>query len=65
MVMIPDKKLERPIELSEEELEHVSGGALTSANPGGQDKGKSQITTNSGGNQPAGQNKDLPPGLRS
>jgi bacteriocin-like protein len=51
-------------ELSEKELEHVSGGKLDSDNPGGQDHGKSQITTNSGGNQPPGQNKNLPPGLQ-
>jgi bacteriocin-like protein len=50
-------------ELSEKELDHVSGGALTSENPGGQPQGASQTTTNSGGNAPPGQNKDLPPGL--
>jgi hypothetical protein len=51
-------------ELSVEELEHVSGGKLTSENPGGQQHGASQITTNDGGNQPPGQNKNLPPGLQ-
>ena len=52
-------------ELSEKELEQVCGGALTSANPGGQPPGESQITTTSGnGNAPPGQNKDLPPGLQ-
>jgi len=50
-------------ELSEKELEHVSGGKLSSANPGGQPHGASQITTN-GHNEPPGQNKDLPPGLQ-
>jgi bacteriocin-like protein len=51
-------------ELTEKELDHVSGGALTSANPGGQSEGASQTTTTSGnGNAPPGQNKDLPPGL--
>jgi bacteriocin-like protein len=62
--MIPDKKLENPVELTEDELEHVSGGKLSSANPGGQPHGASQITTNDGGNAPPGQNKDLPPGLQ-
>jgi hypothetical protein len=52
-------------ELSGKELEQVCGGALTSANPGGQPQGASQTTTNSGGNEPPGQNKDLPPGLQS
>jgi bacteriocin-like protein len=52
-------------ELTEKELEQVSGGALTSENPGGQPHGASQITTTSGnGNAPPGQNKDLPPGLQ-
>jgi hypothetical protein len=51
-------------ELTEKEIEQVSGGKLTSANPGGQPHGESQITTNSGGNKPPGQNKDLPPGLQ-
>jgi bacteriocin-like protein len=52
-------------ELTERELEHVSGGKLQSANPGGQEHGASQITTTSGNdNAPPGQNKDLPPGLR-
>jgi bacteriocin-like protein len=54
-------------ELSEKELEHVSGGAgnnWSSANPGGQPHGASQITTNGGGNAPGGHNKDLPPGLQ-
>ena len=52
-------------ELSEKELEHVSGGKLTSQNPGGQPHGASQTTTTSGnGNAPPGQNKDLPPGLQ-
>ena len=51
-------------ELSEKELDHVSGGALETANPGGQPHGASQITTTSGnGNAPPGQNKDLPPGI--
>ena len=57
-------KQTEPRVLSEKELEHVSGGKLTTANPGGQQHGASQITSNSGGNEPAGQNKDLPPGLR-
>jgi bacteriocin-like protein len=52
-------------ELSEKELEHVSGGKLTSLNPGDQPKGASQITTNDGGNHPPGQNKDLPPGIKN
>ncbi len=52
-------------ELSEKELEQVHGAALTSANPGGQPHGASQMTTTSGnGNAPPGQNKDLPPGLQ-
>jgi hypothetical protein len=51
-------------ELSEKELEHVGGGKLTSENPGGQPHGASQITKNSGGNEPPGQNKNLPPGLQ-
>jgi bacteriocin-like protein len=52
-------------ELTEKELEQVSGGALTSENPGGQSHGASQTTTTSGnGNAPPGQNKDLPPGLQ-
>jgi hypothetical protein len=51
-------------ELTEQELDFVSGGALSSANPGGQPHGASQITTTSGnGNAPPGQNKDLPPGI--
>jgi hypothetical protein len=50
-------------ELSGKELEQVCGGKLESANPGGQPHGASQITTNSGGNTPPGQNKDLPPGI--
>jgi bacteriocin-like protein len=59
------KETERTLrELSEKELEHVSGGKLTSANPGNQPHGASQITTNDGGNAPPGQNKDLPPGLQ-
>jgi hypothetical protein len=60
--IMEDKRTLR--ELSEKEVEHVCGGALTSANPGGQPHGASQITTNSGGNAPPGQNKDLPPGLQ-
>jgi|GraSoiStandDraft_30_1057271.scaffolds.fasta_scaffold2258582_1 bacteriocin-like protein len=53
-------------ELSEKELEHVSGGALQHNNPGDQPHGASQITTTSGnGNAPPGQNKDLPPGLQT
>jgi hypothetical protein len=51
-------------ELTEKEIEQVSGGKLTSANPGGQPHGESQITSNQGGNKPPGQNKDLPPGLQ-
>ena len=52
-------------ELSEKEVDQVSGGKLESANPGGQPHGASQITTTSGnGNAPPGQNKDLPPGLQ-
>jgi hypothetical protein len=51
-------------ELSGKELEQVCGGALESANPGGQPQGASQVTTTSGnGNAPPGQNKDLPPGI--
>jgi hypothetical protein len=57
-------KLQGPRELTEKEIEQVSGGKLTSANPGGQPHGASQITENSGGNKPPGQNKDLPPGLQ-
>jgi bacteriocin-like protein len=61
------KETERTLrELSEKELEHVSGGGLTSQNPGGKQHGASQTTTTSGnGNPPPGQNKDLPPGLQS
>ena len=59
--IMEDKRTLR--ELSEKEREQVCGGALSSANPGGQPHGASQITTNSGGNTPPGQNKDLPPGL--
>ena len=51
-------------ELTEKELEQVSGGGLTTENPGGQPQGASQTTTNSGGNEPPGQNKNLPPGLQ-
>ncbi len=52
-------------ELSEKELEQVSGGqGLTTANPGGQPQGRSQETTTPGGNAPPGQNKNLPPGLQ-
>jgi hypothetical protein len=52
-------------ELSGKELEQVCGGALSSANPGGQSEGRSQETTTSGNdNAPPGQNKNLPPGLR-
>jgi uncharacterized protein YjcR len=51
-------------ELTEKEVEQVSGGKLTRENPGGQPHGASQTTTNSGGNAPPGQNKDLPPGLQ-
>jgi hypothetical protein len=51
-------------ELSGKELEQVCGGALTTANPGGQPQGASAETTTSGGNAPPGQNKDLPPGLQ-
>ena len=50
--------------LTEKELKQVYGGKLTSANPGGQPHGASQTTTNSGGNEPPGQNKNLPPGLQ-
>jgi hypothetical protein len=60
------KETERTLrELSEKEIEHVSGGKLTSANPGGQPHGASQITTTSGNDSaPPGQNKNLPPGLQ-
>jgi bacteriocin-like protein len=60
------KETERTLrELSEKELEHVSGGGLSSSNPGGQPHGASQTTTTSGnGNAPPGQNKNLPPGLQ-
>jgi hypothetical protein len=59
------KETERLRDLSETELEHVGGGGLTSANPGGQPQGASQTTTTSGnGNAPPGQNKNLPPGLQ-
>jgi bacteriocin-like protein len=59
------KETERTLrELSEKELEHVSGGKLESSNPGGQDHGASQITKTPSGNAPPGQNKDLPPGLQ-
>ena len=51
-------------DLNENELKQVSGGKLSSANPGDQTKGRSQKTTTSGGNAPPGQNKDLPPGLQ-
>jgi bacteriocin-like protein len=57
-------KLQDIRELTEKELEQVSGGKLTTENPGGQQHGASQITENSGGNKPPGQNKDLPPGLQ-
>ncbi len=50
-------------ELKENELGQVYGGKLSSANPGGQQHGASQITTN-GHNNPPGQNKNLPPGLK-
>ena len=51
-------------ELTEKELDHVSGGGLETANPGDQPHGASQITTTSGnGAAPPGQNKDLPPGI--
>jgi bacteriocin-like protein len=59
------KETERTLrELSEKELEHVSGGKLESSNPGGQDHGASQITTTPSGHKPPGQSKDLPPGLQ-
>ena len=52
-------------DLNEKELKQVSGGqGLTTANPGGQMKGRSQETTTPGGNAPPGQNKNLPPGLQ-
>ena len=38
-------KQTEPRVLSEKELEHVSGGKLTTANPGGQQHGASQITS--------------------
>jgi hypothetical protein len=59
-----EKPVSKPRELSERELEQVSAGKLTTENPGGQQHGASQITTNDGGNEPPGQNKNLPPGLR-
>lgn len=48
--------------LNEKELDRVSGGKLTSENPGDQPHGASQITY-SEGTAPPGQNKDLPPGI--
>ncbi len=52
-------------ELGEKELKQVSGGqGLTTENPGGQPRGRSQETTTPGGNAPPGQNKNLPPGLQ-
>jgi hypothetical protein len=51
-------------ELTVEELGHVSGGKLSSENPGGKPHGASQINSNQGGNQPPGQNKNLPPSLQ-
>ena len=62
--MIDDIDLPEPVELIDADLDAVAGGALSSANPGGQPHGASQITTNSGGHEPPGQNKDLPPGLQ-
>jgi hypothetical protein len=50
--------------LTGKELAQVSGGKLTSYNPGGQPHGESQTTYTSGGNAPPGQNKDLPKGLQ-
>jgi hypothetical protein len=50
-------------ELDKEELGQVSGGKLSSENPGGQPNGASAVTENNGGNDPKGQNKDLPPGI--
>ena len=63
------KKIEKRNEgkmrnLTEAELEKVSGGKLESANPGGQPRGRSQTTRTPSGNAPPGQNKDLPPGLQ-
>ena len=49
-------------ELTQAELDQVTGGALTSENPGGQSQGASQVTRTPSGNAPPGQNKDLPPG---
>jgi hypothetical protein len=49
-------------ELTEAELDHVTGGALVQRNPGGQDTGRSAATETQSGNRPPGQNKDLPPG---
>lgn len=49
-------------ELSEKELEQVSGGKLIEENPGGQPQGRSAATETQSGNRPPGQNKDLPPG---
>jgi hypothetical protein len=39
-----------------------AGNNWTTANPGGQPHGASAVTYNGGGNAPAGQNKNLPPG---
>jgi hypothetical protein len=62
------KDTERTLrELSEKELEYVSGGDGKNwkiENPGGQPHGASAETLNGGGNAPAGKNKDLPPGLQ-
>jgi hypothetical protein len=33
--MIPDKKLEKPIELTEDEIQHVAGAAKPNQNAGG------------------------------
>jgi hypothetical protein len=52
-------------ELTDAELDHVSGGGLTTQNPGGKQHGASQSTITSGNESaPPGQNKNLPPGLR-
>ncbi len=50
-------------ELTDKELDYVSGGALETYNPGGQSQGASQVTYTSSGNVPPGQNKDLPAGI--
>jgi bacteriocin-like protein len=62
-----EKPVSKPRELSERELEQVTGGDgknWTTKNPGGQPEGASQTTYNGGDNAPPGKNKDLPPGLQ-